>query len=496
MNRFQEIEQFLQYFAMVYSQNPNLEIGRDSIYHSLENYGLTQEEIANPDILYNFGKWIDHFHGSHNLLVYHDIRQKRFLQFHNRKGKEDNKYVKLYLNYSKEDIYEVTNRIFEYIKKKNIQTFSKVADRVRSDSIVLRIGSVEEAKKVMDFVRKDPFISSKAARPTNPFLFRDGNFGIAYDDSLSFNSTVSTIIANYFQMCREMNRFHCVSFNDFKTFVQNSYNNNFRDVNGIRRFCHSREFFAGGGSSSNRDEMTVNFEQVYKMLLLSLDERTTTNDIMHQINNFQDKKGNDQMISYFHSVFNNSSIDRNQKVESNVKTSSSDLTKKSLFDLFIQYNIIKYGPILTRDQLNRYAQGDVNAITRDHDFRESFAEHIEASDIAKIAGPDISSYVSIFGQAAGFEPIDSTKQFDVQKSRNLLNQYIRLNFLNSSPYDIANRLLLYMNGDKSVIPEQMQREFINNLPPGVIIKITGPDMEAYIAAVAQEYGTGQSRFSF
>ena len=61
MNNPVEIEEFLKYYAKIYKQNPNLPIVRDTIYHGLATYGISEEEKQNKSIKYMFPNWINHF---------------------------------------------------------------------------------------------------------------------------------------------------------------------------------------------------------------------------------------------------------------------------------------------------------------------------------------------------------------------------------------------------------------------------------------------------
>ena len=99
-----EINEFLKYFARLYEQNPNLPIESDTIYSHLANYGLTQEEINDKDIRFNFDKWIEFFRNKSNINVFHTDRQNRFLHFRNAKNLSA-KCVKLYVSLPKDKIF-------------------------------------------------------------------------------------------------------------------------------------------------------------------------------------------------------------------------------------------------------------------------------------------------------------------------------------------------------------------------------------------------------
>ena len=229
MDRFAAIETFLRYFASLYQMNPSLEITYDTFYDELSNYGLTDEEInnkrihgINANIKGNyFDNWIDNFKDDPNLDVYYTLDQSRFLQFQNFESNNAECY-KLYLSFPEDKMYTCVNAIFQFIANNNIKTFSKVADCLRSDSVVLRIVSKEDTKKVIDFINNNTDISS-ACKPVNPFLMTSGCVGMAYDRWLSYNSILSFMLSNYFTQKRNAGTLADVSLNNFIDYLKQVY---------------------------------------------------------------------------------------------------------------------------------------------------------------------------------------------------------------------------------------------------------------------------------
>ena len=173
MNNPVEINEFLKYYAKIYKQKPELPILRDTIYHGLMTYGLKEEEKQDNSIKYMFNKWIEHYKNT-NLIVYESELQKRFLQFHSSNGRNSEDYVKIYVTFAKEDIELCVMQIFDFIGQNKFETYSKVSDVIRSDAIVLRMANINDAKKVINFINTNLYLSSKA-RKTNPFLIKNGN---------------------------------------------------------------------------------------------------------------------------------------------------------------------------------------------------------------------------------------------------------------------------------------------------------------------------------
>ncbi len=94
MNRFEEIEQFLDYYKRVYQQNPNLPITSDVFYNGLMTYDSVDDK--NQSVRPLFSSWVDRYSGR-PLAAYVHPNQTRFLQFANDQG-HDVAEFKLYIN--------------------------------------------------------------------------------------------------------------------------------------------------------------------------------------------------------------------------------------------------------------------------------------------------------------------------------------------------------------------------------------------------------------
>ena len=180
-----------------------MEINRDTIYSHLALYGLTEEDVKNREIDYNFQSWINNFQNDPNLAVYYTERQPGFLQFQNKKSLGD-KHVKLYLSYPADKINYCVNKIFKYVADQDMPTCSKVSKKLRSDSVVLRMANFDDAAKVINYINSDYELTS-CAKETNPFSIKHGVVGVAYDDMLSYNTTLSFVMEEYFNYCRRNN---------------------------------------------------------------------------------------------------------------------------------------------------------------------------------------------------------------------------------------------------------------------------------------------------
>ncbi len=239
MNRIKEINKFLKYYAKIYNQNPNLEITSDTIYDGLKNYGYKEKEIK--DVRYLFKNFLEKYANSKTLNVHTYEKQQHFLRFFSKGRERQSKYFKLYISCNEKNLYECACKIFDFIDQNNIETASKIADTIRADDIVLRIYSEEDAIKVINFINNDHKLK-KSAKPTNPFLTRQGVVGMAYDDEVSYNSIVSDLVAEYFKKCRNDNTLKDVSVEGLIYFIKSYHLQNFKNTNGITNFKNSKVY--------------------------------------------------------------------------------------------------------------------------------------------------------------------------------------------------------------------------------------------------------------
>ncbi len=382
MNNPVEIEEFLKYYARIYNQNPNLPIVRDTIYHGLTTYGISDEEKKNKSIKYMFPKWINYFKNS-NLHVYESDMQKHFLQFHTSDGRTTEGHVKIYATFAKEDMESCVIRIFDYISKNNFATYSKVSDVVRADSIVLRMVNPKEADKVINFINNDQYLSGKA-RKTNPFLMKVGVVGIASDKNLSYNSSVAFLITRYF---KETTNYDNVSFNDFKQFTNKYFNDVFINQTKLQDFIYDEEFLVNKKRFNTDGEALANFYEVFKLINMSLNKYTNMNDFYNHVLMTQNEESSQRLLKYYDISIRN--------IEN--KLVANSINKKELLDEYIKYAIKKYNGVdTTLNYLKMYINGYQNAITRDNNFRTNFTKYLSLKEIINIANGNIEDYVQSF----------------------------------------------------------------------------------------------------
>lgn len=399
-DRFLEMDKFLKYFARVYIQNPDLEINKDSFYSELTKYDYSNEELVNRSIKDNFERWRAYNQTSDNLRVFWDERQKRFLQFQNPKVRQGKEY-KLYLSFPKDKIFKSVNKIFDFIDKNDMPTYSKVADIVRSDSVVLRMTNKDDVAKLLNFINSDYELVS-CAKKTNPFLMRNGVVGFGYDDMLSYNSTLCDLFEIYFKDCKKNNTLGNVSLNNFERYADRFYKDVF--INGSKTYDFNKRVNMNDRFRNDGIKL-VNYEQVFKLINCSLFNDLDIEYYFRTVENFRDVENNNNKAQYYNNIL---TIEKGLTNDSkntprgilkliNVNKKNKNSSVRNILNNYITLAYEKYGsPDLVYKHLYYYMHGKFNAITRDGGFRDVFIEQINPQLLSQVINGDLKSYVFDF----------------------------------------------------------------------------------------------------
>lgn len=468
MSRFEDIEQLFRNYKYLYLGNPDIPITKDTIYHDLMVYGLGNTEIRMIDNF--FPGWIEQFKNKQNLNVYHTDLQSRFLQFRNDENYMG-KPVKIYLSFPPDKIYGSVNKIFSYIEKRGYKTQSKVADCTRSDSVVLRMIDVNEAADVLNFINSDRELV-ESCRPTNPFLHREGIAGIAYDDRMSFNSILADEIRNYFQNCRNNKNYDNVSLNGFKKYLNDNYRNIFRNVENLKNIDipYANHF-------GSKAQGIVNHDQIYRLILMELDENTKTSDILNTIASYKDNRKTNELVDYYDSML---------KMNDYNVQNRSHFNKISLINEYIVYACNKYGKESVGEYLNSYIHRNQKAITRDNDFRNRFIANIDPISLCNIVGINPQQYVDSVVNSLNY---DTKNALNYDYAYQLIESYTAYAIKKYSPYQVGGYLKSYIDGNQNAITRDndFRNLFIQNVPSNLVLQLIGGDINLYVEEINMRY---------
>lgn len=222
--RGKRIDEFLKYLAKKVEQNPDYQLDVDSIYYKITLLGVGMDDKGYDVAENDFDKWISYFHSSRNLKAFVDTKWNYFCQFVSKKRSEFRKIsnslnnIKLYIPVDSEHIQESAKLIFDFISKNNIVHASKIGANIRCDDIVIRLVNVEDAKKIIDFVKNNKYIQ-EGLIDSNPFVPSVHGVGFVCDGSLSYNNTMAILVCSYIKGLKKDRRLSSASFDDFKRYV-------------------------------------------------------------------------------------------------------------------------------------------------------------------------------------------------------------------------------------------------------------------------------------
>ncbi len=222
MTKSEKRNVFIKYLANMYAQNPDLEIKSDTIYYELCKFNVIRDEkierIFTDSLIGVQLKLSEKYVGRCFSNGY-------FWVFENRMGNDEKTFynklvqsVKLYVavDSDRESFYKLSDGIFSFMEEENILAQCKIAKEMRSDVLVLRVETMEDAKKVADYINN--FVYWLLVKP-NPFLLPvNDKVSIAQDGRLSYNTTLSQLLERYFKYKKERQELGNVSDVDFGNF--------------------------------------------------------------------------------------------------------------------------------------------------------------------------------------------------------------------------------------------------------------------------------------
>lgn len=476
MNRSKQIDEFLNYWAAIYSQNLNYPISKETLYGALMEYGLTIQERQNPSIESLFPAWESYFQNNPDLHVYRDNRQYCFLQFMSR-GDKGTQHVKLYLSYPPDKIEYCVKKIFAFVAANHMTNGSKVADRVRSDSVVLRMTNYDDALKVMNFINRDPELVMYA-KPTNPFMMKNGKVGVSYDDNLSFNSTLAFMLEQYFIQCRKTNSLERVNSNHFREYINNFLNTVFKDGKSLQQFKNYQEIARMVPRFNSVGDALVNYEQVLKLMMMQLDDRMDMDKFRSFYVDAKNSSKNQQMADYYNQLVNNA-YRTDRKLE---KTASME--EIAIINGYINFAIQKYG---NRESVIAYLQKyieeeNIKAITRDGGMREKFIAGMTPKRAKFIMADDISAYVTQILNPVKEEQQETEVAPSISFEEQLLQDYITLARVKYGDGGAVAYLNDYCSGNQNAITKEgnFRARFIQYLPPKRVLQITNNNIKEYV----------------
>lgn len=442
MIKTKEMDKFIKEYMNIYLQNPSLPITDDTLYRALEIYGFNMQEYENGGIRDIFPS-LERTFANSNLHVYVDERQTGFLQFTSHTGRP--KCVKMYLSFPKEYMELATTKIFSFISDNHMRCSSKIAQHVRSDSIVIRLDDPKDAKKVLNYINRDRELN-KYHKSTNPFSLKEGIVGIGYDNMLSYNSVLADLLSNYFNLLRDNNCLQKADLKSFSLYVDDFYNKTFITKENLVEFTYSKLYKTFQHRLTNTGELLNNMEQVVRVIKNVTSNNLNLKNYFEMYDRFQDDNEN---IAYFNREYG-------QQLKS---------IQMNILNSYVNTAIQKYGVDKVHMYLDSYIDGNNNAITSDNNYRQYFMKYISYEDLKYLVMGDSKLFVESYVNSASINSnIDSdyylfisacmatAKKYGVKQATHAIKEGLNGNysyFTNNGNYKLRDKL-------KSVVtPEQM-----------------------------------------
>lgn len=215
MTNYKLIQYFLDMIGEFAISNPTKEITKNFVYSNIMRFNIKKEQQPYVQIDSLFEHWKSRYKNNNNINIF-EVQQRPFLWFSH--GEIKGNEIKMYIPLDYQHIKEGANQLFDFIASEGIEHQSKIANKIRNDNIVVRVNSLEDAKKIIDFVENNDYIKEGLIK-TNPFLANCNGVGLAMDNNYSYNSTISQIISEFVMYLREHNRMDLLTVDNLNDFI-------------------------------------------------------------------------------------------------------------------------------------------------------------------------------------------------------------------------------------------------------------------------------------
>jgi len=217
-NNYECMQEFLNVLKEFAISNPNKEITRDFVYSILVRFRVEKnEESFMPAVKQDYYEgWKERFKNVNNLNV-DDHVQGDFCWFLNTYDVIN--AIKLYIPLDYDHIKEGAEQLFDFISSTNMIHQSKIASKIRNDNVVVRVNSLEDAQKIVNFVSSNSYIQEGMLK-VNPFLPNMNGIGMVMDNDYSFNGELSSLLSSFIEWLKKENRLDLVTVEEFNKYIK------------------------------------------------------------------------------------------------------------------------------------------------------------------------------------------------------------------------------------------------------------------------------------
>jgi len=209
---------FFEKLKKIFKEKPEYLEGKleDFIYNQLIFHDLGRKDEAQISIWDYFSNW-DYKYNKNNKIINYEGDYFYYFKHNEQDILKD--AIKLYIPMDSNHILEGVNQLFDFIIENNISHNSKVASKIRNDCVVIRVSNLDDAKKIIDFVKNNEYINEGLLN-VNPFTLNINGVGLAKDSHFSYNDEIAKSIANLIKILNEKDRLDNLNVDTFILYLE------------------------------------------------------------------------------------------------------------------------------------------------------------------------------------------------------------------------------------------------------------------------------------
>ena len=341
--RYDEIYVFINHMLTIAKSNPDIQITRDMVYSELEKFTLPGKDFKSAGqtkkVNHLFQEWINYFENIQNIKVYIGEDNQRWCRFINRAP--DDNFIKLYIPIDSEGIEECVKEIFEFIASNDISHQSKIDTMLRNDNFVIRLnrGDEESLNKIISFITSNEKIK-KYLNKTNPFIPNINAIGVINETGITYNGTISEIIAKYINEKRSQVK---LNVEEFIKYMKNN--------------IYKKEIYAAFEHATSAEATYFDSqENIYGYIKIKMNESQKYTLLNDALRDTYEKYGMEHLVNALIKILRNNDYSGISN-EKEYRDLLERYISKDELDRLISYNIKTiYGREFTniKDKLNAY----------------------------------------------------------------------------------------------------------------------------------------------
>lgn len=364
------------------------------IYNQLIFHDLGNQNEAQISIWDYFSDW-DYKYNKNNKII--NYEGDYFYYFKHNEEDILKDAIKLYIPMDSNHILEGVNQLFDFIIENNISHNSKVARKIRNDCVVVRVSNLDDAKKIIDFVKNNKYINEGLLK-VNPFTLNVNGVGLAKDSHFSYNDEIAKSIANLIKILKEKDRLDSLNVDTFILYLEQ-----LKDDNLFLNELHKLQLAVIKNKNLSFEEFEntiytklTNKEELLKDIIILQYRRkglTETISAIQQfivdenIDKFVNVDGCNKKIKYnFTSNYiKQMLIDNGMSLEEYVNYLLDDIKEIKILENAYKETFKECGAEQAKEAILQYvADGDDGYITSENDARHNVRNNIDYDNIDEI----------------------------------------------------------------------------------------------------------------